>query len=143
MSGRPGRVEEGCCGRWSHFRVGRGHAASDYCRKVIGAAGHLSAYETMYAVSFFDAAGDTAGLEALGRRLPRDGRLAGEGGTDTETLKLLGLSPRPGRAARRLFDERVADEELDQLANEQHPDGGWDFDCQTWLPRWPSNGGPG
>ncbi len=109
-------------------------AASAYCRTAIDAAARLSAYETMYALRFLEATGDEAGLDALRRALPPDGRLAVEGGTETETLRLLDLAPRPDGALRRLFDQQVVEAELDHLEGEQRPDGGWDFDWQAWAP---------
>lgn len=114
-------------GRWVE-------TASDYCRTTIDAADRLSAYETMYALGFLEASGDTTRLEALGRSLPRDGRLAVEGGIEAETLRLLDLAPRPDGVARRLFDDTAVDAELNQLESEQRPDGGWDFDWQPWSP---------
>ncbi|SDQ62627.1 hypothetical protein SAMN05428996_2140 [Quadrisphaera sp. DSM 44207] len=109
-------------------------AASAYCRRAIDAADRLSAHETMYALHLLDAVGDAPGVQALGRRLPRDGRLAVEGGTEDEALQLLDLAPRPGTAARRLFDPEVVDEELDRLAAGQRRDGGWDFTWRAWAP---------
>lgn len=109
-------------------------AASDYCRTALSATRRLSAYETKYALDFFEASGDSAGLETLGRQVPPDGRLLVEGGTEAEALRLLDLAPRPVGALRRLFDERVVESELDQLMNAQRPDGGWDFDWQAWSP---------
>lgn len=109
-------------------------AASEFCRRTIGAAGPLSAHETMYALHFLEASGETAGLEALSRQLPPDGRLAVEGGTEAEALRLLDLAPRPEGALRRLLDEHAAETELERLQNEQRPDGGWDFDWQAWAP---------
>jgi hypothetical protein len=117
----------GATGQWVE-------AAGDYCRTAIGAVEQLSAYETMYALGFLEASGDTAGLEALGRSLPRDGRLLVEGGTEDEALRLLDLAPRPGGARRRLFDDASVGAELDRLEVDQQPDGGWDFDWQAWSP---------
>ena len=120
------------------LRLGAGgpwvEAAVEYCRRCIDAAPQLSAHETKYALDLMDAAGDTPGLEALGRRLPRDGRLPVEGGAEGETLGLLVLTPRPGRPVRRLFDEEAVGAELRRLADAQQPDGGWTFDWLAWAP---------
>lgn len=109
-------------------------AATDYCHEKVRDGDRLTAYETMYALSFLDAAGDTSALAALARRLPPDGRLPVEGGADGETLKALDLAPRPDSGIRHLLDEQVIRGELDQLASAQQPDGGWNFGWQAWAP---------
>ena len=120
------------------LRLGAGgswlEGAVEYCRRSIDAAPLLSAYELKYALDLTDAAGDTARLEALGRRLPPDGRLPVEGGVEGETLGLLVLTPRPGRPVRRLFDEEAVGVELGRLADAQQADGGWTFDWLAWAP---------
>lgn len=110
------------------------NAAAEFCRRSIDAANQLSAYETKYMLALLDATGDTERLAALGKGLPRDGRLPVEGGAEGETLDLLTLCPRPDRPSRRLFDDRVVDGELDGLEKQQRLDGGWDFDWLAWEP---------
>lgn len=109
-------------------------AASGFCRRALDDAGDLSAHETMYGLAFLDAAGDTARLESLGRRIPADGRLPVEGGTADEHLGLLTLSPRPGRPLRRFVDDAAVDAALAELEADQWPDGGWEPDWLAWSP---------
>jgi hypothetical protein len=95
-------------------------------------------YTVRYVVGFLDAVEDRARadaiLDALAQRLPADGVLRVQAGTDGEVLRPLELAPRPEHAGRRLFDDAVIERELDGLAAGQQDDGGWTFTWQAWNP---------
>jgi hypothetical protein len=96
------------------------------------------AYAFRYVVHFLDAVPDRARadaeLDVIRDRLPDDGVLKVEGGTDGETLGALEVAPRPDDAGRRLFPDALIDRELAELAAAQKDDGGWDFDWTAWNP---------
>jgi hypothetical protein len=96
-------------------------------------------YELAFAVRFLDAAynRDPAApglLARLGEYVPADGRLQVVGGLPDETLRPLDLAPEPGRPARTILDEAAVAADLERLAAEQHDDGGWSVDFQSYSP---------
>jgi hypothetical protein len=98
-----------------------------------------SPYELAFAVRFLDAAHDreprAAGLlSRLGAYVPEDGRLQVVGGLPDEALRPVDLAPEPGRPARALFDDAVVAADLERLAAEQHEDGGWSVDFESYSP---------
>jgi hypothetical protein len=98
-----------------------------------------AAYELAFAVHFLDAVHDrdsaAPGLLArLGEYVPRDGRLRVVGGLADEALRPVDLAPEPGRPARALLDEAAVATDLERLAAEQHEDGGWSVDFQSYSP---------
>ncbi len=114
--------------------------ATDYC---IQAAEGLEqapfAIALAATVRLLDAAAhvrpEAAGLiERLGEWIPADGRVPVSQGAEGETMRALDFSPRPDGPARRLFSQDVIDAELRILASEQHDDGGWRVDFQTYSP---------
>lgn len=118
----------GASGRWVD-------AATAYCRAAIAGRGDgLTAHETKYALDLLDAAGDAAGVAALARTLPPDGRLPVAGGVEGEVLAVLDLAPRPDSAVRRSLPPRLVADDLDRLAAGQREDGGWDVDWLVWAP---------
>jgi hypothetical protein len=97
------------------------------------------AYELAFAIGLLDAVHDReptapAMLARLGEHLPADGRLAVVGGLPDETLHPLDVAPRPGRPARALLDAAAVAADLERLAAEQHEDGGWSVDFQSYSP---------
>lgn len=115
--------------------------ATRYCLDAIGAVGPAPhAYELLFSVQFLDAAaaagtlGVDAPLDRLARAVPPDGAVPVEGGTDGETLHLLDLSPHPESRSRRLFAEQAVESDLDRLAAQQRPDGGWEVDYPLSSP---------
>jgi hypothetical protein len=96
-------------------------------------------YELAFAIGLLDAVHDRepaapALLARLGEHIPADGRLAVVGGLPDETLGPLDLAPRPGRPARALLDAATVAADLERLAAEQHEDGGWSVDFQSYSP---------
>jgi hypothetical protein len=96
-----------------------------------------TAYELLFSVRFLDAlddlgaaAGDDAAraaglLERMGTYLPAGGLVPVEGGVDGEYLRPLDFAPDAKSAAVALFSDDVIRREVDRLAGEQQPDGGW------------------
>jgi hypothetical protein len=98
-----------------------------------------AAYELAFAVRFLDAVhdrdGDAPGLLArMSAYVPRDGRLRVTGGLADEALRPVDLAPEPDRPARTLLDEAAVAADLDRLAAEQHEDGGWSVDFESYSP---------
>jgi hypothetical protein len=96
-------------------------------------------YELAFAVRFLEAAHgrDPAApglLARLAEHIPADGRLRVVGGLPDETLRPLDLAPEPGGPARASFDEATIAADLERLAGEQHEDGGWPVDFQSYSP---------
>jgi hypothetical protein len=97
------------------------------------------AYVLAFAVRLLDAVHDREDaaprlLARLGEYVPRDGRLRVVGGLPEEALSPLDIAPEPGRPARSLIDEAAVSADLERLANEQHEDGGWTVDFQSYSP---------
>jgi hypothetical protein len=114
--------------------------ATSRCRAAIDALEAApQPYELAFAVRFLDAVYDrdsaAPGLLArLGEYVPRDGRLRVVGGLPDETLRTVDLAPEPDRPARTLLDDDAVAADLERLAAEQHEDGGWSVDFQSYSP---------
>ena len=98
-----------------------------------------AAYELAFAVRFLDAVHDRDGaapglLARLGEYVPSDGRLRVTGGLADEALRPVDIAPEPDRPARTLLDEAAVAADLEQLATEQHEDGGWSVDFKSYSP---------
>jgi hypothetical protein len=95
-------------------------------------------YWVKFALAFLDAVPDAdravAAIESIRPRLGSDGSLPVPGGTETERLRPLALSPTPGARSRSLFEPALIEAELDRLEAAQEDDGGWDFDWLAWSP---------
>jgi hypothetical protein len=95
-------------------------------------------YAFRYTVHVLDAMPDRARAEAeiaaLAERMPADGVLKVEAGVEDETLSALEVAPRPGHLGRRLFPATLVERQLDELADGQEDDGGWDFTWAAWNP---------
>ena len=92
------------------------------------------ALEYRFALQLLDALGDTGELERLGAYLPTSGYLPVEGGAEGEAMRPLDFAPVPDRPIRTLFPADAVATELDALAAEQRPDGGWTVDWSAYSP---------
>lgn len=114
-------------------------AATEYCLDAVSRIDEPHAYELMFALRFLDAVADLRPealelLERLGRSLPATGSVHVEGGTADETLHPLNFAPYPGRPSRALFSDNVIAADLERLATQQQPDGGWLVDFPSYSP---------
>jgi hypothetical protein len=112
--------------------------ATEYCWEHAEEAGTGSPYTVRFVLDFLDAVPDRGRaqtlLDRLADRVPADGLLRVDAGTEGEVLRPLELAPWPQHAARRLFDDAVIERELDRLADDQQDDGGWTFTWAAWNP---------
>jgi hypothetical protein len=108
--------------------------AVDYSMSGIGAMTEPSgAHVLSYSLQFLDSAVGTipeaeAQLERLAGFLSPDGVLAVRGGLEGEKLTPLVYSPVPDRPLRRYVPAEAIERDLDRVAAEQQPDGGWEID---------------
>lgn len=108
--------------------------ATDHCLRSLerlAEPGH--AYELKYVLRFLDAIVEKQPkvhpqLVRLGAFIPASGLMSVAGGTADEAMRPLDFAPLPDRPLRTLFDSQRIEEDLDRLAAEQQPDGGWDVD---------------
>jgi hypothetical protein len=131
-------------------RVGAGDAvvadhpwltrATDYCVAAVRDLGpEPQAMVLAFAAQLLDAASPSTpsaadAIEALRPHVPADGLLHVAGGADDEFMRPLDFAPFPGGPARSLFGPGVVEAELERLAAEQQPDGGWRVDFDSYSP---------
>jgi hypothetical protein len=115
--------------------------ATEHClARIARLDGASNALELKYTLQFLDAVHESVPeapghLRRLGKTLPESGTMPVEGGAEDEGMRPLDFSPRPGRPLRDLLSaDRIA-ADLDRLAGEQRPDGGWTVD---WAARSPA-----
>lgn len=116
--------------------------ATEWCLTAIreAASGEDApfAYVVQFSLLLLDAVADrepavTDLVSQLGRHVP-DGPLPVVGGAPGEVLHPIQLAPRPGAPSRSLYSSTTIEAELDRLADEQQPDGGWTVDFDTSSP---------
>ncbi|SDY97850.1 hypothetical protein SAMN05660209_04248 [Geodermatophilus africanus] len=115
--------------------------ATRYCLAAVRAMGEQPhALELAFAARFLDAAAATCPDEAgelfqrLRAHVPADGLVHVAGGAADEYVRPLDFTPRPGGPARGLFSPGVVERELERLAGQQRPDGGWAVDFDSYSP---------
>ena len=114
--------------------------ATEYCLGAVRDLGsEPHAMVLAFAAQLLDAAAPTTPgaaqlVDALRPHVPADGLLHVAGGADDEFMRPLDFAPLPGGPARTLFRQDVIDSELQRLADEQQPDGGWRVDFASHSP---------
>ncbi|MDQ1424018.1 MAG: hypothetical protein QOD72_1516, partial [Acidimicrobiaceae bacterium] len=114
--------------------------ATHYCFDAIRAVDEAPfAYVLSFALQLLDAAADTEPearplLGHLGRFVPPDGAVPVDGGAVGETLHLLDFAPYPDRPVRALLTDDAVAADLDRIASQQRPDGGWTVDYSSYSP---------
>lgn len=114
--------------------------ATAFCLAAIEALGPSPhAMELAFAVQLLDAASARLPpaaelLERVRAHVPADGLLHVAGGADDEFMRPLDFAPSPGGPARSLFAPQVIEAELERLAAEQQPDGGWPVSFDSYSP---------
>jgi hypothetical protein len=114
--------------------------ATGYCLAAIEEIEDASeAIKLSACLQFLDVASErrpeaNALIERLGELIPDSGLLPVAGGIEGETIRPLDIAPLPDRPVRALFSDEVINAELVRLAEQQHDDGGWDVDFQSYSP---------
>lgn len=123
--------EAGFSSAWLDHAIG-------WCWQRIESQDKLTGYWIKAGLEFLDSVADEeramAAIRPLASKLDGDGSIGVPGGTDTERLRPLALSPRPALRSRTLFTAEQIEAELDALEAGQEADGGWDFDFLAWCP---------
>jgi hypothetical protein len=95
--------------------------------------------ELRFALWFLDAIADdrpeaAEHMQRLAGVIPPSGALPVPGGAADEKLRPLDFAPVPNRPLRALFAADAVGADLEQLAGEQRPDGGWTVDFVSASP---------
>jgi hypothetical protein len=117
-------------------------AATGYCLERIAATERpeeMFVLELRFALWFLDAIADdvpeaTDHMRRLAGVIPPSGSLPVPGGAADEKLRPLDFTPLPDRPLRKLFAADAVTADLEQLAGEQQPDGGWTVDFASASP---------
>jgi hypothetical protein len=115
-------------------------AATSYCLDAIDRIDEtLHAYELMFVMRFLDAVTDHVPrarplLERFTGYVISDGPTPVAGGADDEVLHLLDFTPYADAPSRASFTKEAIAADLDRLARQQQPDGGWTVDYTLYSP---------
>jgi hypothetical protein len=114
--------------------------ATGYCLGAVRALGpEPHAMVLAFAAQFLGAAAPSspaaaALVDELRPHVPADGLVHVAGGADDEFMRPLDFAPFPDGPARSLFAPGVVEAELERLAGEQRPDGGWPVEFASYSP---------
>lgn len=97
------------------------------------------AYELMFAMLFLDAVADRLAranplIDRLTHYVKSDGPTPVAGGAEGEVLHPLDFTPYAHAPSRASFTTAAIATDLDRLAGQQQPDGGWTVDYTTYSP---------
>jgi hypothetical protein len=117
-------------------------AATGYCLERIAATERpeeMFVLELRFALWFLDAIADDVPeaadqMRRLAGAIPPSGSLPVPGGAADEKLRPLDFTPLPDRPLRKQFAADAVAADLEQLAGEQRPDGGWTVDFASASP---------
>jgi hypothetical protein len=114
--------------------------ATSYCLDAIDRIAEAPhAYELMFVMRFLDAAAAQVPrarplLDRLTRYVVSDGPTPVTGGAEGEVLHLLDFTPHPDAPSRASFTGDAIAADLDRLAGQQQPDGGWVITFTPYSP---------
>ena len=114
--------------------------ATAYCLDAIdGIVEAPHAYELMFVLRFLDAAAERVPqaqqlMHRLARYVGRDGPTPVVGGADGEVLHLVDFTAYAGTRLRATFPSDAVAADLERLAQEQRPDGGWTVTYASYSP---------
>jgi hypothetical protein len=112
--------------------------ATEFCWRRAAELEQTRAYEVRSLVCFLDhVPGRSRAVrtaERLGRLVFDQALVALEVAAPGEVHTPLDFAVSPDSLARRWFDDRLIDDHLDALIDNQQPDGGWTINWQVWTP---------
>jgi hypothetical protein len=112
--------------------------ATRFCWDKIDGLTATSPYEVRAIIGFLEHVPDRPRAEAAWDRVGQmilDAKLVAlDPEAEGEVHSPLDYAPRPSSLARGLFDHDVIEQHLDATAEAQQPDGGWQFNFQSWTP---------
>jgi hypothetical protein len=113
-------------------------AATSYCLDEIEKTTSPHAYELMFVLRFLDTVAERTPraaplLERFVGYVTKDGPHPVTGGAEGEVLHLLDFTPYCDAPSRKAFSAEAVAADLDRLAAQQRPDGGWEvtFDAHS------------
>lgn len=121
-------------------RIGSGHPwlarATEFCWRAIDEQDEVPPYAAYAVLAFLDHVPDRARAEAAFERVrkPILEHVTLDPHAEGEAHHPLDFAPRPDGFGRRLFDDAVIDEHLDELVDAQQEDGGWKVNFLIWTP---------
>jgi hypothetical protein len=114
--------------------------ATSYCLDAIDRTVETPhAYELMFVMRFLDAVAEHAPrarplVDRLTRYVTSNGPTPVTGGAEDEVLHLLDFTPYADAPSRASFTKDAIAADLDRLAGQQQPDGGWTVDYTLYSP---------
>jgi hypothetical protein len=115
-------------------------AATSHCLDAVERLAEApTAMELMFVLRFLDAAAERVPrarplVDRLAGYVDRDGSMPVSGGAESEVLRLLDFTPHPDAPSRPSFPAEAVAADLERLAGDQQPDGGWEITFRPYSP---------